>query len=130
MFESGHHGCPFQLAIIRRFQLRRWHVANRLQHQIRPQGTRVRIEVAAQLGELTPEDVRLECLIGREDEHQEFVTSEYFGFTAEWRLDTGETRFVLDLGPPLPGLQHFQTRIYPCHPLLSHRFETGCMVWL
>ena len=88
------------------------------------------IEVAAQLGELTPDDVRLECLIGKEDEHQEFIATEYFGFTADGQLDTGETRFVLDLDPPLPGLQHFQIRIYPCHPLLSHRFETGCMIWL
>ena len=27
MFESGRHGWLFQLAIIRRFQLGRWHVA-------------------------------------------------------------------------------------------------------
>ncbi len=93
-------------------------------------GEHFRIEVAAQLGELTPDDVRLECLIGRENEHKEFVATEYFGFTAGGKLDTGETRFVLDLDPPLPGLQHFLIRIYPCHPLLSHRFETGCMIWL
>jgi starch phosphorylase len=93
-------------------------------------GERFRIEVAAQLGDLTPDDVRLECLIGKEDEHQEFIATEYFGFTAKGQMDTGETRFVLDLDPPLPGLQHYQIRIYPCHPLLSHRFETGCMIWL
>jgi starch phosphorylase len=38
--------------------------------------------------------------------------------------------FVLDLDPPLPGLQHYQIRMYPHHDCLSHRFETGCMIWL
>jgi starch phosphorylase len=93
-------------------------------------GTKVRIEVAAQLGDLSPRDVRVECLIGREDEHREFQATDYFGFAAQSQLDSGETLFALDLDPPLPGLQHYQIRIYPHHDQLSHRFETGCMIWL
>ena len=93
-------------------------------------GNKVRIEVAAQLGDLTPRDVRVECVIGREDEHREFQATDYFGFTARSELDSGETLFVLDLDPPLPGLQHYQIRMYPHHDQLSHRFETGCMIWL
>jgi starch phosphorylase len=93
-------------------------------------GNKTRIEVAARLGDLQPADVRLECVIGIEDEHHEFQASEYFGFIPQGKLDTDETLFVLDLDPPLPGLQHYQIRIYPWHDLLSHRFETGCMVWL
>jgi starch phosphorylase len=93
-------------------------------------GEKVRIQVAAQLGRLSPEDVRLECVIGIEDEHHNFQASDYFGFTASEKLDNGETLFILDLDPPLPGLQHYQIRMYPRHRLLSHRFETGCMIWL
>jgi starch phosphorylase len=93
-------------------------------------GSKVRIEVAAQLGDLSPGDVRVECLIGREDEHREFQATDYFGFAAQSQLDSGETLFALDLDPPLPGLQHYQIRIYPHHDQLSHRFETGCMIWL
>ena len=93
-------------------------------------GDKVRIQVAAQLGELSPKDVRLECVIGIEDEHHDFQASEYFGFTAKEKLDNGETLFILDLDPPLPGLQLYQIRMYPCHKLLSHRFETGSMIWL
>ncbi len=98
--------------------------------QVAMAGNKVRIEVAARLGDLEPSDVRLECVIGIEDEHHEFQASEYFGFSAANKLDSGETLFVLDLDPPLPGLQHYQIRIYPWHDLLSHRFETGCMIWL
>ncbi len=93
-------------------------------------GGTVTIQVAAQLGELSPEDVRLECVIGIEDEHHDFQASDYLGFTAKGKLDTGETLFVLEMEPPLPGLQLYQIRIYPYHSLLSHRFETGFMVWL
>jgi starch phosphorylase len=93
-------------------------------------GEKVRIQVAAHLGKLSPDDVRLECVIGIEDEHRNFQASDYFGFTASEKLDSGETLFNLDLDPPLPGLQHYQIRMYPCHRLLSHRFETGCMIWL
>ena len=74
--------------------------------------------------------MRLECVIGIQDEHHDFQASEYFGFTAKEKLDNGETLFILDLDPPLPGLQLYQIRMYPCHELLSHRFETGCMIWL
>ena len=93
-------------------------------------GDQVRIQIAAQLGELSPNDVRLECVIGIENEHHDFQASEYFGFSAKEKLDNGETLFILDLDPPLPGLQLYQIRMYPCHELLSHRFETGCMIWL
>ena len=93
-------------------------------------GSQVRIEVAALLGDLAPRDVRVECVIGREDEHRDFQATDYFGFGARETLDSGETLFVLDLDPPLPGLQHYQIRMYPHHDLLSHRFETGCMIWL
>ncbi len=93
-------------------------------------GDRMRIEVVAKLAGLAPEDVRLECVIGREDEHRAFHASDYYAFTAEASLDGGETSFVLDLDPPLPGLQHYQIRVYPFHRLLSHRFELGCMIWL
>ena len=52
------------------------------------------------------------------------------------RFETGapgegdEVMFELDLQPPLSGLQYYKIRIYPYHELLSHRFETGCMIWL
>jgi len=41
-----------------------------------------------------------------------------------------ETLYRLDLQPPLSGLQYYKIRIYPSHPLLSHRFEMGCMLWI
>jgi len=93
-------------------------------------GERIRIEVAANLNGLSATDVCVECVIGRVDEHHEFNASDNVFFEAESSMANGETQFVLHLDPPLPGLQHYQIRMYPYHRLLSHRFETGFMIWL
>jgi starch phosphorylase len=41
-----------------------------------------------------------------------------------------ETLFSINLEPPLSGLQFYKLRLYPNHPLLAHRFETGRIIWL
>jgi len=40
------------------------------------------------------------------------------------------TLFSINLEPPLSGLQFYKLRLYPSHPLLAHRFETGRIIWL
>ena len=93
-------------------------------------GQSVRIRVAAQLHDLVAKDVKVECLVGVEDDHGEFTARESFLFEPAGKNDNGETLFELNLDPPLPGLQFYKIRMYPAHPLLAHPFETGCMLWL
>lgn len=93
-------------------------------------GERVTLTLAANLAGLKPADVRVECVVGTVDERQKFCAHKHIGFSPSGSNDKGETLFELDLEPPLPGLQHFQLRMYPHHKMLSHRFETGCMIWL
>jgi starch phosphorylase len=93
-------------------------------------GESLRIEVAARLGDLTAQDVVLECIIGSENEHGVFTAREHVRFNTSGHNNQGEALFELDLAPPLPGLQFYKLRIYPCHPLLSHPFETGRLIWL
>jgi len=93
-------------------------------------GESVDIRVAAQLGALGASDVRVECLVGTENEHGDFVAGQSFDFGPAGTNDQGETLFSLNLLPPLSGFQYFKIRMYPFSPLLSHRFETGCMMWL
>ena len=88
------------------------------------------IRVAARLGGLSAEDVVIECLVGRESESGEFVRHDSHVFNAIEKLDSGETLFQLDLQPRLPGLQHYQIRMFPFHPALCHRYETGYMLWV
>jgi len=93
-------------------------------------GTTLPIRVAAYLNELSAEDVVVECLVGTETENEEFAVHDRFILTAIGQNENGETLFHLDLSPSLPGLQYYKLRIYPYHRLLSHPFETGCMLWL
>jgi starch phosphorylase len=51
-------------------------------------------------------------------------------FTAAGINTDGEALFKLDLVPPFSGLQFYKLRMYPSHPLQSHPFETGRILWL
>jgi starch phosphorylase len=93
-------------------------------------GDSLRIEVAVDLGELTTDDVLLECIIGTESEHEAFQEHEHVRLTPKGRNDDGHTLFGIDLVPQLAGLQFYKLRLYPSHPLLSHPFETGHIIWL
>lgn len=92
-------------------------------------GTSLSVRVALTLGALGPDDVRVECILGLENEHREFIPHSTQALRPEGR-DGAETIYTMDLSPTLPGLQYYKIRAYPHHKLLSHPFETGCMVWL
>ncbi|MFA7388254.1 MAG: alpha-glucan family phosphorylase [Thiohalobacteraceae bacterium] len=93
-------------------------------------GRTLPISVSAQLHDLTANDVRLECVVGIEDEHGDFTAQAHFDFAAAGTGPNDETLFRLDLIPPLAGLQHYKLRMFPTHPYLSHPLEMGCMLWL
>ncbi len=88
-------------------------------------GEAITVDLRAQLAGLTPTDVRVECVVNQ-------VGHESQTFNAiEVSSDTeGETAFRLELAPPFSGQQTYQIRMYPYHPLLSHPFEMGRMLWI
>jgi glycogen phosphorylase len=93
-------------------------------------GDNLKIEVAVKLGELTADDVVLECIIGTNNEHDAFVERKHIRLKPSGAAQDGEVVFSIDLVPPLSGLQFYKLRLYPSHPLLSHPFETGHIIWL
>ena len=95
-----------------------------------PAGVALSIAVAAQLNGLDPDDVLVECVVGRESESGEFVKLDAYVFRPVGRNDTGEALYRLDLTPRVPGLQYYKIRLFPFHPNLNHRFEPGYMIWL
>ncbi len=89
------------------------------------------LKVSVHLGALGAGDVIVECLVGSEDEHgQQCTPPGRFALAATGTAENGDTVFHVDLKPTLPGLQYYRFRVYPYHPLLSHPFETGNMLWL
>ncbi|UCC56575.1 MAG: alpha-glucan family phosphorylase [Gammaproteobacteria bacterium] len=93
-------------------------------------GKSFKIKIAGKLGELTAEDVVLECVIGTQNADSDFVAHRHIRFEATGTTPNGEVLFGLNLLPPLPGLQFYKIRMYPDHELLSHPFEIGHMIWL
>ncbi|HHQ42407.1 MAG TPA: glycosyltransferase family 1 protein [Chromatiales bacterium] len=124
-----------QLAAWKRRVARVWpRVRLRLLETPPPQiaaGQSLPLRVAARLDGLGPEDVRVECLVGREDpDTGELRVRERHLLSPAGTHGDGEVAFAADLQPQLPGLVHYRVRMYPYHPLLCHPFEVGRMVWV
>jgi len=93
-------------------------------------GHSLEIRVAADLCDLPPDEVLVECLVGYASENGDFIKSETYIFEPGERLDNKETVFTLKMIPRLPGLQFYKIRMFPFHPALAHRYETGYLLWL
>ena len=93
-------------------------------------GDSIHILAAVDLGELSAEDIIVECLIGRASSRRELVVEDALELVPEKKIETSEIIFRLDLLPNLAGLQYYKLRVYPYHENLTHRFEMGYMVWL
>jgi len=92
------------------------------------------LTVSAQLNGLDASDVVVECLAGQENNMEGFVTTCSIPLESTGVQADGAELFGVDLQTcgklPLEGFHQFRIRIYPFHPLLAHRCECGCMVWL
>ncbi|TCK18640.1 starch phosphorylase [Thiogranum longum] len=93
------------------------------------------VEVTVGLNDLQPRDVEVECVIGQRDGLDEFIPVASVLLKPDAQSTQGETIYRADLCNPRPcdtfdGLQYYQIRLYPTHPLLSHRFACGLMLWL
>lgn len=93
-------------------------------------GERLTLRIAAELNGLSPKDVRVECLVGTDDDSGPLQVEATYIFDPAGANEDGGEVFELDMVPPLSGLQFYQIRMYPYHELLTHPFETGYMVWV
>jgi starch phosphorylase len=92
-------------------------------------GDTLAVTVSVNLNGLKPEDVVVECLVGREAHNGHFHATARHNFN-HLHQEGGQDIFQLHLQPPLPGINFYKIRIYPFHEMLSHPFETGCMIWI
>jgi starch phosphorylase len=93
-------------------------------------GEETHVTVAARLGELAAGDVWVELQLGSEDARGEFCPSTSVLLMPEGTNEHGETLYRTRLKPRESGLRSYRIRIFPCHPLITHRFETGQMLWV
>ena len=93
-------------------------------------GGSVHIEIAVQLNGLSPEDVTVEALFGRPQRNGGPHRGRHYSFACSGTTPNGEALFTLALTPELCGKLEYRIRIFPSHPSLIHKFETGLMLWL
>lgn len=90
-------------------------------------GESIRIEIAARLNRLLPDDVLVEMLMAHQHNHH----GGHVSFKLQFQEMQGEEHiFALDMQPGLCGKLNYQVRVYPHHDLLTHPHETGLMTWL
>lgn len=93
-------------------------------------GGSLHIEVAVQLNGLSADDVTVEALFGRPGHHGSVGRVRHYPLHCSGGTANGEALYTLELTPELCGKLEYRIRIFPTHPALIHKFETGLMVWL
>jgi len=92
-------------------------------------GGSLHIEVAVQLSGLSAEDVTVEAIFGRPGHHSN-GRGRHYPLHCTGNTHNGEALYALELTPELCGKLEYRIRIFPTHQSLTHKFETGLMVWL
>jgi starch phosphorylase len=90
---------------------------------------KIRLHVRAHLNGLRAQDVKLECLFGRDPDQEETGILQ----VAHLECVGGEndsTEFEAEVTPEVAGMQYYRLRMYPCNEAMSHPFELGCMIWI
>jgi starch phosphorylase len=94
-------------------------------------GEQVRLEVAASLNGLAPEDVAVEVLLGRPEAELASESLNRIRLRFERVLsESGEHLYALDFSPEVFGRIEYRLRAFPHHELLTHPFEMGMMAWI
>tara|TARA_R110001592_G_scaffold52649_9_gene161391 strand:+ start:114634 stop:117114 length:2481 start_codon:yes stop_codon:yes gene_type:complete len=93
-------------------------------------GERLELDIAIKLGQLSPSDVVVDCLIGKELTTGEFEKQSCHSFQYVGTFGEEESLFRLDTEIDGAGLLSYMIRAFPHHDLQSQRFEMGYMLWL
>lgn len=93
-------------------------------------GDAIHIEVALDSNGLAPEDVTVEAIFARPANTRGNSRELHYPLTHAGSTEDGALRFTLDLTPERCGKLEYRVRAFPAHPLLTHKFELGLMVWL
>lgn len=93
-------------------------------------GEPLQIDIALKLGQLSPEDVCADCLVGKQLKDGKFETLSCHSFKYVGTYGEDESLFRLDTLVHASGLQAYMIRAFPHHKLLSHPFEMGYTLWL
>ena len=93
-------------------------------------GGKVRFEVAMAIDGLSPGDIVVELLFGRPNANLQSRPPRHYRMEFQGKGSDGSSLFVAEVQPDVCGKIEYRIRAYPHHPLLTHPFEMGMMIWL
>jgi glycogen phosphorylase len=93
-------------------------------------GEHVRIEADVSLNGLTARDVVVEIVLASVTGGAGATPRRIALVPDPAPRADGLTRYALDLAPDICGKLDYRIRAYPDHPLLTHPFELGLMIWV
>lgn len=93
-------------------------------------GESLRFELGVDIDGLDPADLRVELLLGRPNDAGSAHRHERHEMRCERRLDGDERLYSIEIQPGMCGKVDYRFRVYPHHPLLTHPYEMGMMLWL
>ena len=93
-------------------------------------GAPMTVRATVELAGLNPEDVAVQAVVGRVDEHDELVDQVSVAMKHAGAVDGGEAGDRFEAVVPLPhaGLLGYTVRVLPCHRLLNSSAELGKIV--
>lgn len=94
-----------------------------------PVGAKVQVRAKVQLGNVLPDHIAVELYHGRVDAHGRLVEGSSEAMALNESLSNGSFMFQGEI-PCLRSGQHgFAVRVVPKHPDLTHRYDTGLILW-
>lgn len=98
-------------------------------HAELPVGAKVNVRAKVYLDSVKPDDVAVELYHGRVDPHGQLVEGNAETMTCSQNLEQGVYMFTGEIPCQRSGQQGYAVRIVPRHPDLTHRYDTGLILW-
>ena len=99
-------------------------------HHDIPVGTDLPVNIDLELGDLHPDDIKIELYFGPLDSKQEFIKTESTIMKYDGNDEWGNYRFVGEIPCLISGKSGFLVRIIPKHDLQINPFETRKIIWV
>ncbi|HKQ50160.1 MAG TPA: alpha-glucan family phosphorylase [Phycisphaerae bacterium] len=94
-----------------------------------PVGSTVSVRARVHLGDVKPDDVAVELYHGRVDAHGHLVEGASEAMSCRDHIENGTYWFNGEVPCHRSGQHGYAVRIVPRHPDLTHRFDTGLILW-
>jgi starch phosphorylase len=91
-------------------------------------GTKIHVSALVRLGELTPDDIEVQLIIGRLDGDDHLYDPRVDPFPAGVNIDGGLRRYEGWVEAKRAGAIGYTVRVVPYHPLLASQAEMGLAV--